>query len=453
MGNFSECCPRDFITFDITQRFKIILDDIRLRENFDNFKLLKIQSFFRGYTLRKKLKLIEKTEKSQNLYKTLIESGTQLVFENGVLKNVDTIQQQSPIKIIKNDSNFIEESELCKLTPLGNEPFCEQSIPGRLLKDNEVEKIRLKEKVADTENLLGAFIIEEKEVIRYLEDYKFKLRKYQILYPNGSVYIGYFNPDWEREGYGIYILEDGSKYEGTFQKNKMWGRGRLISIQGDYFEGEFKEDKASGFGKYVNKEGGVYIGYWKNDKQNGRGEELYVDGSQYDGLYHDGLKQGLGKFTWIDGSVYEGSFYKNNIEGSGIYRWMDGRIYHGQWKNNMMEGLGLFLWPDKKKYIGQYSKDKKSGYGIFLWPDGKKFEGQWSEGKQNGFGTLTFNNKKKFGSWKNGLKEKWLDVAEYVNEFEVLNKEIFKISENQKVKDFLLFSNGSTLKSDSSVNN
>ena len=117
-----------------------------------------------------------------------------------------------------------------------------------------------------------------------------------------------------------------------------------------------------------------------------------------------------------------------------------------------MEGLGLFLWPDKKKYIGQYSKDKKAGYGIFLWPDGKKFEGQWKDGKQNGLGILYFNNKKKFGLWTEGAKEKWLDFTEYVTEFELIAKEILKISENPLLKEFLLQSHGSSLKSDSSVN-
>jgi hypothetical protein len=405
------CCPKqeDLCMF-FKDKERIIFDDLQMSK-YPQKTLIKIQSVFRGFSFRLSLKnSLRKSNKS-------------------IPKSIKNIESPQKIHKSKNEAKKINR------TPTG---FLVTTRPGILLSESDVEKIKLKDKVAETETLLGPFIIEEKEVLKFLQDYKYKLKKYQIIYPDNSIYIGYYEPNWNREGYGILIQAEGTKYEGMFQNNKMSGRGRLIGSKGDYYEGEFEEDKASGFGKYVNKDGGIYIGYWHKDKQNGRGEELFVDGSQYEGFYENGLKHGKGKFTWADGSIYEGDFCKNIIEGVGIYRWRDGRLYQGEWKNNKMEGVGIFVWPDKKKYIGQYVNDKKCGYGIFIWPGGKKYEGQWDDGKQHGYGVLTFPNLKKRGYWHEGQKERWISNAENSEQFSTITHEIKKLTENLQLCNIAL---------------
>ena len=56
------------------------------------------------------------------------------------------------------------------------------------------------------------------------------------------IYIGEFNEKKQREGKGIQIWNDGSKYEGYWKNDKANGRGRLIHSYGDVYEGEWFED-------------------------------------------------------------------------------------------------------------------------------------------------------------------------------------------------------------------
>jgi hypothetical protein len=263
-------------------------------------------------------------------------------------------------------------------------------------------------KVAKLKELLPAFELNEKESFFLKNTY---LQKHAFLYPDSTIYKGYYNKDWQREGYGVLYMIDGSVYEGCFKANIMEGRGRLLNVEGFYYEGDFLENKANGFGKFVSLDGISYVGYWKNEKQNGFGEELYPDGSKYEGNFENGKKSGKGKFIWTDGPQYEGDFYNNDIHGYGSYRWKDGRLYQGTWAHNKMEGNGLFVWPDKKKYMGSYRNDNKHGYGVFIWPDGKKYEGLWLNGKQHGYGIYYNNGMSQYGEWKMGKKARWINVG------------------------------------------
>jgi hypothetical protein len=108
-------------------------------------------------------------------------------------------------------------------------------IPGKLIDFNT---IKIDDTVTSIEEKLGEFIIEEKELMHHIQDYKQKLKHMSFAYDDGSIYYGYYSKNYEREGYGILILPDGSKYQGFFKLNKMNGRGRLISSDGDYYEGK-----------------------------------------------------------------------------------------------------------------------------------------------------------------------------------------------------------------------
>ena len=279
----------------------------------------------------------------------------------------------------------------------------------------------LNEKVQLLKEKLPHFEVNEKEshAMRFSN-----LKKLALEYPDKSIYKGFFNDIWQKEGYGQLFFADGSLYEGFFKGNFMHGRGRLLNSAGYSYDGEFQNGKADGFGKYFNLEGIVYRGGWLDEKQHGDGEESYPDGSTFEGEYFLGKKNGKGKFKSSDGHFYDGEFLNNEIHGWGLYRWNDGRIFQGQWMNNKMNGTGIFIWPDKKKYIGGYLEDNKHGYGIFYWPDGRKYEGCWFEGKQHGPG-ISYDKMcvPQYGYWLNGKKEHVVD-KEKVNEIEVLVKEI-----------------------------
>lgn len=250
------------------------------------------------------------------------------------------------------------------------------------------------------------------------DDVSVELRQ-TVVYDNQAEYYGEWDiKSNKRHGRGIQIWLDGSKYEGYWKNDKANLRGKLIHADGDMYEGGWEDDKAGGYGVYVHNDGARYEGYWKNDKQDGRGKETWLDGTSYEGDYVNGMKCGKGIFKWNDGSIYTGDFIDNNIEGKGIYVWNDKRQYNGSWKNNKMDGEGEFNWPDGRRYQGGYKEDKKEGYGIFLWSDGKIYRGFWKNGKQHGEGELFSNINKKWkkGIWNEGKRIKWVDVNGAVNE-------------------------------------
>ncbi len=194
---------------------------------------------------------------------------------------------------------------------------------------------------------------------------------------NGGQFYGFWNEvTGERDGNGVMIFTDGSRYDGMWKNNRAHGHGRLIHANGDVYEGEWANDKANGKGVYTHTDGAVYDGEWLEDKQHGTGMEVWPDGARYEGHYEGGKKHGNGWFRWSDGSEYRGNFVENNINGHGVYKWADGRQYDGLWVDNKMHGSGVFTWPDGRKYTGEYVQDKKEGKGIMEWYP--QFFASWS---------------------------------------------------------------------------
>lgn len=273
--------------------------------------------------------------------------------------------------------------------------------------DYSTEKFDKNPKILQLQSLLPPFVLDDRE--KFFIESTTQTKHVALLYFDGSIFKGYINHNWQREGFGKLYLPGNSIYEGFFRRNYMEGRGRLYSIDGYVYDGYFYNSMFCGFGKLMSLDGLVYRGEWKDDKQNGYGNEQYSDGSNYAGNFVNGKKNGEGTFTWKNGNYYKGSFVDGELTGFGTYRWIDGRIYCGNWLNHKMEGPGLFIWPDKKKYIGNYSNDMKSGFGIFYSSDGKRFEGFWKNGKQNGKGVvINGTNKRTFFEYLEGQKIKAL---------------------------------------------
>lgn len=371
MGAHSTCCK-------IFLRDKEYIDKNIISSKESISKIVKLQSILRGYYYRKKFK----------------SSASSQSTINGYQENIFLPQRRPGIEV-----------------PINSEPS------------------ELNSKIIRLKDMFPQFELNEKETFELKNN---NLRRFCLVYPDKSMYKGYFNKDWYREGYGVFYLPDGSIYEGFFKANHMQGRGRLFNVEGFCYEGDFIESKASGFGKFVSLEKVTYIGYWKNEKQHGAGEEVYPDGSKYEGMFENGKKHGKGKFSCHDGQYYEGDFNMNDIHGKGIYKWKDGRLYSGKWANNKMEGTGVFTWPDKKKYIGSYNLDNKHGYGVFLWTDGKKFEGCWQNGKQHGYGIFT-NGITQYGEWRNGKKMRWIqkENIEFENVIEELERHKIEYNFNE----------------------
>ena len=82
----------------------------------------------------------------------------------------------------------------------------------------------------------------------------------------GRLFKGQYNKKTgERDGVGIQIWPDGSKYEGMWRKDKANGRGRMTHANGDMYEGQWREDKANGHGIFIDANSAMYTGEWVDD--------------------------------------------------------------------------------------------------------------------------------------------------------------------------------------------
>ena len=113
---------------------------------------------------------------------------------------------------------------------------------------------------------------------------------------DGAKYTGQMIDGNVRDGKGVLIWPDGSRYDGYWKDDRANGRGRLIHADGDVYEGEWLNDKAHGYGTYYHADGSRYQGDWMEDKQHGKGKEIWPDSSKYEGEYLNGLKHGQGLF-------------------------------------------------------------------------------------------------------------------------------------------------------------
>ena len=297
------------------------------------------------------------------------------------------------------------------------------------------------DKITEVENKIGGeFFIEQKELLKYMDEYPYVPKLVSIRYPSGEKYSGYFSPNWVKELFGIQIDKNGSKYVGLFKNGMFEGRGRLILHKGDYYEGEFVQNKANGLGKYVNAKGEIYNGFWIDDKQEGEGELILKDGSIYRGEFKNGKKNGKGKITWNDNSYYEGDFVNNYYEGYGVYIMINKRKgYLGQWKEGKMNGFGVFFWADGRSYKGYYEADKKHGYGIYSGKNNLRYEGKFRKGKQYGIGRIiNENGEKQLGLYLKGKRLKYLNENDFKEEIKTLDSEIEKINNIFNTNEFFV---------------
>jgi len=174
---------------------------------------------------------------------------------------------------------------------------------------------------------------------------------------------------------GIYILSDGSKYEGEFKDGILNGQGTITWSDGRKYEGEFKDGKPNGQGTITWSDGRKYVGEFKDGLRNGQGTYTQPDEVQYVGEWKNGARNGQGTFTSPDGSKYVGEFRKGKRNGRGTFTSPDGPKYVGEWKSGKRNGHGTLAYPDVGgKYVGEWKDGEFHGQGTFNWPDGEKWE-------------------------------------------------------------------------------
>lgn len=174
-------------------------------------------------------------------------------------------------------------------------------------------------------------------------------------YSDGTVYVGGFDGNYRRQGYGTIIWKNGDSYEGDFVADELTGRGKFTFAGGDVYEGELIGGVKEGYGKYTAADGSVYEGEFKNDKRHGKGIHIAADGSVYEGDFVEGVKEGSGKYVYATGDVYEGEFKGDLRHGKGKYTWANGETYTGDFANGNMNGYGTYTWPTgRPSYTGYF---------------------------------------------------------------------------------------------------
>lgn len=68
-------------------------------------------------------------------------------------------------------------------------------------------------------------------------------------------------------GNGVYIWNDGRKYEGEYQYDKKHGHGVYIWADGRRYDGSWANGLRNGKGKYILKNGSYREGVWLDDKR------------------------------------------------------------------------------------------------------------------------------------------------------------------------------------------
>lgn len=113
----------------------------------------------------------------------------------------------------------------------------------------------------------------------------------------GGKYDGDLNSQGERDGYGVFVADNGNTYKG-----------------------EWKNDKRHGHGEALYNTGDMYIGSWMNCKRHGHGTMHIENGDVYEGGWNNGFKDGPGTYRWRDGEVDVSRYSSDYRVGEGV-RW------------------------------------------------------------------------------------------------------------------------------------
>ncbi len=233
-------------------------------------------------------------------------------------------------------------------------------------------------------------------------------------------------------GYGIYVWEDGEKYDGEWQNNKRYGQGTNYFSTGARYEGAWKNDLRSGIGTNFGVDGSTKSGLWDADRYVGTGENNY-------GCISGNCETGFGVYTWEDGERYEGNWADSKRNGQGTNIFASGQKYSGEWKDDHRHGYGIAsysdgstkagMW-DTDNYLGEEQKSEgcisgncDTGFGTYITTGGDKYVGTFKDGYYHGEGTYafadggTYSGAFNLGSYEGFGTFTFADGRKYVGEF------------------------------------
>ncbi|XP_014245198.1 MORN repeat-containing protein 3-like isoform X2 [Cimex lectularius] len=150
-----------------------------------------------------------------------------------------------------------------------------------------------------------------------------------------------YKGEWKdnlKDGWGLYLANDKSKslYEGHWKKHKADGFGvHSICLKNGKYKimesGSWKNGKPDGMG-FSYKNGNYYEGTFEKGKKQGHGRMWYKNGNFYEGKWKNDKRHGLGLFVFSNGNRYEGEFFEGMKQGAGVlYHLKTGQAQEGIW--------------------------------------------------------------------------------------------------------------------------
>lgn len=215
---------------------------------------------------------------------------------------------------------------------------------------------------------------------RFFDQGEKKAPERQAVILSKAVYEGPIENGYEH-GQGKLTFEDGTVWEGNFEKGKLSGENITGTLLNEPPE-EKEEDSSS-------SKRGLFSC-----------PETFPPQTSYSfqGAFKEGLKEGPGQEYLRDSYYYKGDYHRGQFEGKGCLVFFSrqagkkpkmgadpGFCYEGDFKEGLLEGMG-YLKNSKGLYKGQFKQGQKDGYGIFEYPDGTAYDGPWEKDQRNGVG-------------------------------------------------------------------
>ncbi len=246
--------------------------------------LITIGLFFRVNALQNSVNQLgsnkETLSKTVSVYENLFSKDSLLLKEdyNSALSEYEKIAHelgsedkgiQLRIALAKKMRGYVEERKTKQKDTVTNDSLPQNKVVSPLEIERYDSLSFAHEKVKIQLNRLRKQL-KEKSFGEYLT---FKSKKGNQMHYVGQVRNNMAN------GYGIALLDTGSRYEGEWKDNQRHGEGTFYWPDGEYYIGSYVNAKRSGYGTYYWPNGEKYVGYWQDDKRNGEGEFFAKDGN------------------------------------------------------------------------------------------------------------------------------------------------------------------------------
>ena len=104
-----------------------------------------------------------------------------------------------------------------------------------------------------------------------------------------------------------------------------------------HYVGQVKNGKANGYGVALLNTGSRYEGHWKDNMRHGEGTYYWSDGQYYVGQYLNDKRNGQGTYFWPNGEKYAGQWEDDERDGKGVFYGKDGKIVaDGTWEDDKL---------------------------------------------------------------------------------------------------------------------